>query len=73
MCGKCATNRVKSCAHATIIPARPTRSLSLSISLFRQIDRPSVQPTDCLLVRKCVNLQGNLICVCAVCAREHEF
>lgn len=71
MSGKCATNRVKSCAHATIFPAGPTRSLSPSLSVSLLIDWQAlcspVRPTECLLVRKCVNLQGNLICVCGLC------
>lgn len=42
-------------------------ALSLPLLIDWQAFCSPVQPTECLLVRKCVNLQGNLICVCGLC------
>lgn len=41
--------------------------LSLPLLIDWQAFCSPVRPTECLLVRKCVNLQGNLICVCGLC------
>lgn len=45
----------------------PYPSLSLPLLIDWQAFCSPVRPTECLLVRKCVNLQGNLICVCGLC------